>query len=109
MIIDSYISKENVYYEDLIPLEEKKANSKLDDKLEILKIGFWYLEKGTFKDQFGKEPSFSNLNLSKEIKQELETYQNKIEIPSNNYYFEDILEYLIKKGYESPVILSRNK
>ena len=84
MIIESYISEENMYFEDEISTEEKQEKSKITDKIDMLNVYLWYLKYGTFKEQFGEAPTISS-----------------------DYYFEDIIEELLKQGYESPKLLSR--
>lgn len=107
MIIESYVSEENVYFEDTISIEEKQEKSKINDKVDMLNIYLWYLKYGTFKDQFGEMPDIYNLMLPQEIQREIESYQLSFQEPSDNYYFEDIIEELLKQGYEAPKLLSR--
>ena len=48
-----------------------------------------------------------NLNLPKDIKQEISAYQLKKIIPKPEYYYEDILEELLRQKYESPNLITR--
>ena len=48
-----------------------------------------------------------NLNLPKDIKQEISAYQQKRIIPKQEYYYEDILEELLRQKYESPKLITR--
>lgn len=107
MIIESYISEENMYFEDKISTEEKQEKSKITDKIDMLNVYLWYLKYGTFKEQFGELPTISSLMLPQDIKREIESYQISLQTPKSNYYFEDIIEELLKQGYESPKLLSR--
>lgn len=109
MIIEQFISKENVYQEDKIPFEEKITKSIKDDKLSILSLLLYYLKNGTFKNQMGDYIDLYHLNFPTEIKKELSAYQLQQTTPTKNYYYEDIIEELIKIGYESPNLETRKK
>lgn len=107
MIIDDYISKENMYsYKNIYP-GQKKSYSKVEDKLGILSLLFYYLSHGTFKGEMKDYIELEPLNLPNFIKQELSSYQLKLRLPYDNYYFEDILTELLQRGYESPKLYNR--
>lgn len=109
MIIDNYISPENTYYDDEETFENKKKLTIIDDKLSLLSLLLYYLSNGTFHNQMYDYIELEDLNFPKSIKQELSSYQLKAQEPKSNYYFEDILTELLKKGYEAPKLLERNK
>lgn len=108
MIIENYISKENIYEDQTIPFESKITQSINDDKLSILSLLLYYLKNATFKNQMGDYIDLYHLKLPKQIEQELSAYQLKQTIPNKNYYYEDIINELIKTKYQSP-ILKRKK
>lgn len=47
------------------------------------------------------------LSLPKQIEREISSYQLLFQIPSKSYYFEDIIEELLKQGYEAPKLYNR--
>ncbi len=109
MVTGTYVSEENTYSEDNLSLEKKKELTMRDDKLSILSLLLYYLSLGTFKDQMNDYIELRNLALPKPIEKEISSYQLKLQTPSTKYYFEDIIEDLLKQGYESPKIYNRKK
>lgn len=107
MLIENYISPENVFIKDDITFQEKQTKSKEEDKQSILSLLLYYLKKGTFQDQMNDYIELHNLNLPKDIKQEISAYQEKRIIPKPEYYYEDILEELLRQKYESPNLITR--
>ena len=109
MIIDNYISKRNIHYNDQSKFENIKKQAVIDDKLSLLSLLLYYLSHGPFYNQMNDYVELTNLNLPKPIKQELSAYQLKFQELKPSYYFEDILTEMIKTGYESPKLLERSK
>lgn len=107
MLIENYISPENVFIEDNLTFQEQQNKSQEEDKQSILNLLLYYLKKGTFQDQMNDYIDLYNLNLPKDIKQEISAYQQKRIIPKQEYYCEDILEELLRQKYESPKLITR--
>lgn len=107
MLIENYISPENVFIEDNLTFQEQQNKSQEEDKQSILNLLLYYLKKGTFQDQMNDYIDLYNLNLPKDIKQEILAYQQKRIIPKAEYYYEDILEELLRQKYESPKLITR--
>lgn len=107
MLIENYISPENVFIEDNLTFQEQQNKSQEEDKQSILNLLLYYLKKGTFQDQMNDYIDLYNLNLPKDIKQEISAYQQKRIIPKPEYYYEDILEELLRQKYESPKLITR--
>lgn len=99
-IVDDIISDENVYFEDLIPLEDKKLMTMADDKLGIFNLLLYYFVNGNFNASVDYYIDFRKLKLSKSLCKEVMSYSEG-NGPSQNYYFLDIIDELIKMGYES--------
>lgn len=109
VLVSNYISPENIHEEDDISFEEKIRLSKKDDKISILNLLLYYLKKGTFKDQMNDFIDIQSLDFPKNIKKEILAYQLDRADINPDYYYEDIIEELIKKGYESPKLRTRSK
>lgn len=107
MLIENYISPENVFIEDNLTFQEQQNKSQEEDKQSILNLLLYYLKKGTFQDQMNDYIDLYNLNMPKDIKQEISAYQQKRIIPKPEYYYEDILEELLRQKYESPKLITR--
>ena len=69
----------------------------------------YYLKKGTFQDQMNDFIDIQSLDFPKNIKKEIIAYQLGRADIDQDYYYEDIIEELIKKGYESPKLRTRSK
>ena len=106
-IIDDYISVENVYFYDKNTDVIKEGIQ--DDKLDTLNMYLSYLEKGSFKNECHDIINFNSLSLPLEIKKELLSYSIKDRIIEKDYYFEDIIEELLRIDYEAPKIKERLK
>lgn len=107
MIIDEFISEENVFYLDDISFEEKKKMSRTQDKVDILNLYMYYLINGDFRKNISFDTDVTKTNMPINIKKEIDAYiLGKIE-PLDNYYFIDIIDELIKIGYETPVLAKR--
>lgn len=109
VLVSNYISPENIHEEDDISFEEKIRLSKKDDKISILNLLLYYLKNGTFKDQMNDFIDIQSLDFPKNIKKEILAYQLDRADINSDYYYEDIIEELIKKGYESPKLRTRSK
>jgi len=109
VLVSNYISPENIHKEDDISFEEKIKLSKDDDKISILNLLLYYLKKGTFQDQMNDFIDIQSLDFPKNIKKEIIAYQLGRADIDQDYYYEDIIEELIKKGYESPKLRTRSK
>ena len=109
VLVSNYISPENIHEEDDISFEEKIKLSKEDDKISILNLLLYYLKKGTFQDQMNDFIDIQSLDFPKNIKKEIIAYQLGRADIDQDYYYEDIIEELIKKGYESPKLRTRSK
>ena len=109
MLIENYISPENVFIEDDLTFQEKQNKSQEEDKQSILNLLLYYLKKGTFQDQMNDYIDLYNLNMPKDIKQEILAYQQQRMIPKPEYYYEDILEELLRQKYESPKLITRKQ
>lgn len=107
VLLKDYISTENIYIEDEISFTQKQKLSQKDDKQSILNLLLYYLKNGTFKYQMNDFIDIHDLNFPKNIQKEILTYQLEKQIPEENYYYEDILEELIKKKYKSPKLITR--
>ncbi len=101
-IIDSYISRENIYLDENFSKSEIIINSIVDDKIELLIMFLYYLANGYFEFNEDRYINFSSLNLNNNIIKELRAYISGKIKPINDYYFEDIVDDLLKLGYESP-------
>lgn len=109
VLVSNYISPENIHEEDDISFEEKIKLSKEDDKISILNLLLYYLKKGTFQNQMNDFIDIQSLDFPKNIKKEIIAYQLGRADIDQDYYYEDIIEELIKKGYESPKLRTRSK
>lgn len=109
VLVSNYISPENIHEEDDISFEEKIKLSKEDDKISILNLLLYYLKKGTFQNQMNDFIDIQSLDFPKNIKKEIIAYQLGRADIDQDYYYEDIIEELIKKGYESPNLITRSK
>lgn len=110
MITGNHISQENIYYGDSnLTINQKKENSIKDDKLALLSLLLYYLNCGTYQGQMNDYVELGKLALPKEIKREITSYQLMYQNPGLNYYFEDIIEELLKQGYEAPKLYNRKK
>lgn len=108
MITGNYISPENIYYANSnLSTRQKKENSIKDDKLALLSLLLYYLSYGTYKGQMNDYIELRKLSLPKQIEREISSYQLLFQIPSKSYYFEDIIEELLKQGYEAPKLYNR--
>ncbi|MGM9878569.1 MAG: hypothetical protein ACI31R_00860 [Bacilli bacterium] len=108
MTTGNYISQENTYYEDQdLSINQKKENTIKEDKLALLSLMLYYLYNGTYKGQMNDYIELRNLSLPKQIEKELSSYQLMFKSPNKSYYFEDIIEELLKQGYESPKLYNR--
>ena len=81
MLIENYISPENVFMEDDLTFQEKQNKSQEEDKQSILNLLLYYLKKGTFQDQRNDYIDLYNLNMPKDIKPDILAYQQKRIIP----------------------------
>lgn len=108
LVIDDYISPENVYADDDDSFLVKVKKNCNDDKLDLLDMYMKYLEKGQFIYSTEERDSSQKIFLPKEIKDEIWAYFNDYDRDiAQNYYFEDIIEELLRLGYESPYLLNR--
>lgn len=110
VVTENYISPENTYYRySDLSLKQKKENSIKDDKLALLSLLLYYLNYGTYKGQMNDYVELRKLSLPKQIEREISSYQLLFQIPSKSYYFEDIIEELLKQGYEAPKLYNRKQ
>ena len=107
MIIDKYISEENVFFEDDITFNEKKSLSRIQDKVDILNLYMYYLINGNFKKSISINSNVNTLDIPNNIKKEINAYIIGDIEPTSNYYFIDIIDELLKIGYESRVLSLR--
>ncbi len=107
VLVEDYISNENIYEEEDMSFKEKQLFSQTEDKLSIIRLLLYYLQKGTFKDQMHDYIDLDTLNLPKNIKKEISAHQLSQIIPNKDYYYEDIIEELLKIGYESPKLITK--
>ena len=107
MIVDKYISEENVFYEDDITFNEKKSLSRIQDKVDILNIYMYYLINGNFKKSISIDSNVNVLGMPDNIEKEINAYIVGEAEPSSNYYFIDMIDELLKIGYESRVLSLR--
>lgn len=105
-IINKIISQGNSYYDDLISKKNKIDYSIRDDKLDILNLFLYYLKYGNFHKNTIDDVNINDLSFPEDVKKELNNIQNSEYIP-NNYYFIDIIDYLISIGYESKILSKR--
>ena len=107
MIIDKYISEENVFFEDDITFNEKKSLSRIQDKVDILNLYMYYLINGNFKKSISINSNVNTLDIPNNIKKEINAYIIGDIEPTSNYYFIDIIDELLRIGYESRVLSLR--
>lgn len=108
LLIDDYISSENIYADDLENFSTIIKKNRRDDKLDLLYMYVKYLELGKFVYLTEIPRKLENLFLPKEIKNEILSYfKDYNKYPAADYYFEDIIEELLRIGYESPSLLNR--
>lgn len=62
----------------------------------------YYLANGYFEFNEDRYINFSSLNLNNNIIKELRAYIDVKIKPTKDYYFEDIVDDLLKLGYEAP-------
>ena len=102
-IIDKYVSKENAYfYEDMMTFSEKIEKTRNDDKVELFAMYIAYLVDVEFMRFSDLHTDIRKIHLDYETQKEIKAYFNGETIPNKDYYFEDIVDDLISKGYESP-------
>ena len=101
-IIDNFISRENIYVDDGLSTKSIINNSIVDDKVELLFTFLLCLENGHFIFSEDRFIDFSILKLNNSMVNELKSYLLGKVKPVNNYYFEDIIDDLLKMGYEAP-------
>ena len=109
MIVDNFISEENIFFEDDISFEEKKKLSIIQDKVDILNLYMYYLIRGNFKKSISLDSDVSKIYMPKNISDEINAYINGFIEPSTNYYFIDMIDELIKVGYTSPILSLRKE
>ena len=107
MIVDKFISEENVFFEDDITFNEKKSLSRIQDKVDILNLYMYYLINGNFKKSISINSNVNTLDIPNNIKKEINAYIIGDIEPTSNYYFIDIIDELLKIGYESRVLSLR--
>lgn len=105
-IIGKYVSICNPCYNDKCSLDEKKRISRMEDKKDILRLLLHYLVNANFRKNDLDYINLSKIYLPDEIRKEFEELQKSICI-NDDYYFIDIIDELLKKGYESPTIIKR--
>ena len=96
-IVDDIVSIENSYYDDDISIDCKKSKTVIDDKLGIFNLFLYYFANGNFKVCVNGMDC-SRLGFSRGLLDEVKAYCNGL-VPSDNYYFLDIVDELIDKGY----------
>lgn len=102
-IIDEYVSRENIYYTDgSLDISEKKEKTRNDDKVGLFAMYVAYLVEGEFMRFSDMHIDIRKTGIDYETQREINAYINELSVPSNDYYFEDIVDNLISKGYESP-------
>ena len=102
-IIDEYVSSENIYYTDgSLDISEKKEKTRNDDKVGLFAMYVAYLVEGEFMRFSDMHIDIRKTGIDYETQREINAYINELSVPSNDYYFEDIVDNLISKGYESP-------
>lgn len=105
LIIDDYISDENVFFEEDDKLEEKIKRTKIMDKVELFDLYFSYLARGNFKNS-GKF-KISDLELDGIHKQAIYDFHHDKNTPEDYYYF-DFIDDLISEEYQAPVVYAKN-
>lgn len=101
-IIDNYISEENVYFDYDTSLSEKKRYTIVDDKVDLFSLYLSYLVVGAFDKYINRSISLSPLCINYKLVKEIRSYLDGDKEPSKDYYFTDIVDDLLKKGYEAP-------
>lgn len=107
-IIGDYVSNENVVANDNITLNEKKHICKVSDKQDILSLLLYYLLHGNFRKDDFMSVDVKNIMLRKNLEEELSDIQRRNDI-NDSYYFLDIIDELLRIGYESPIIIAKRK
>ena len=107
MVFGKFISEENILFEDDIKFNEKKILSRIRDKVDILNLYMYYLINGNFKKSIIEDTNVINSNLPDNIKREINAYIVGDIKPSGNYYFSDIVDELIRSGFESNILSLR--
>lgn len=104
-IINNNPSKSNFYlaYE---ALEEAIIHSKNDDKIDILNLLLHYLMNANFKKNNLYNEIIKDIMLPDNILREFKNILSTENV-SNDYYFIDLIDELLRIGYESPIIIKR--
>ena len=105
LIIDNYISDENVFLEDGDKLEEKIRKTKVMDKVDLFDLYFSYLATGNFKNN--GEFKISDLQLKGIYRQAIYDFHNDKNMSEDYYYF-DFIDGLISEEYQAPVVYAKN-
>ena len=104
-IVGECVSPENSLYDDDMTIEEQKAQIRLEDKLDVLTNYFSYLSYGDFTNQ--QNISITGLSLDRTHRKALKDILEQTNV-EENYYYIDFIESLIKEGYQSPIVYTRN-
>lgn len=96
-IVEDFISDENVYFEDEIEMDEKKLLTLTDDKLGIFNLFLHYFTNGNFNVGVDYDIDYKKLRLSNSLTREIEYLSTGHVL--RDYYFQDIIDELIDKGY----------
>lgn len=104
-IINNNPSKSNPYFEDE-QIENMIKYSKRDDKIDILNLLLYYLINSNFKKNDLHNVNIKDIMLPDNILNEFKNILNTENV-SDDYYFIDLIDELLRIGYESPIIIRR--
>ncbi|MEG2351138.1 MAG: hypothetical protein RSA10_03055 [Bacilli bacterium] len=111
-IVDDVVPEFNTYYYDDITLDKKIDLNKYEDKMNVLTMFLNYLRFGKFTWNASEMKYYKNIiwsiGLPKDVNEELVSYVTDNRNLPRDYYFHDIIDYLVGQNYESPMIRIKN-
>ncbi len=98
-IVNDIVSKDNIYAEDNLNLEDLKYISINDDKRDTLRMYFYYLINKKFNNETCYDVDISSLNIDYDIKEKIQMFLDEvIDIDQDDYFIDDILSIVkVKK------------
>ncbi len=112
LIIENMVSNEHCFDEEHYSIDSIKQYGRYEDKTSLMGMYLSYLCYGKFSSNIvALDNFFSNLHFlgfSEEMEMELISYIIKDKKIIDNYYFEDMVDELIKMGYERKYVKKHN-
>lgn len=108
-IVDDFIPQENVYIEESNDVELIKLQTMKDDKIDLLSSYLYRMLYGQFNQEIIRYLNIKKLKFPKIIEDEINAILLEYYIPSKDDYFIQLLDELLKIGYEIPTISQAKK